>query len=274
MAIQFVGGATAGSAGALFGNTTLALNSGLTGGSRSSVQEGDLVVAALASAAVSNVTLSITTGYTLAGDELYSNGSSFDTNLRVAYKFMGATPDSTVTFGPSGSSSGGKAAAVFVFSGVDPVTPLDAAVVTATGTGQNYPNPGPITPVTGGAVILCVGAMSEGNGSAGFSNNGQYSAFSYVLGGDDNDIHLGLGVKTDWSGGTFDPAAFTGSGASNQGSWSALAIALRPIVSGGLAKLWNGSGWVAKPVKVWNGSAWVAKPLKRWDGAAWVVPSA
>lgn len=271
MAIRFVGSATAGYAGALSGNTALALNAGLTGGTRSAVQQGDLVIAVLASAATVNATLSITSGYILAGEELYSNGSSFDTNLRVAYKFMGTTPDTSATFGPSGSSTGGKVTAVFVFSGVDPATPLDAAVVTATGTGQNYPNPGPITPVTGGAVILSVGAMSEGNGSASLVNNGQYSTFSYVSGDDDNDIHLGLGIKTDWAGGIFDPAAFSGSGAENSGSWSALTIALRPAIPSGSVKVWNGSAWFPKPVKVWNSSSWVTKPLKRWNGAAWVT---
>ena len=271
MAIRFVGGATAGYAGAFSGNSALALNAGLTGGTRSSVQQGDLVIAVLASAATVNATLSITSGYTLAGTELYSNGSNFDTNLRVAYKFMGATPDTSTTFGPSGATDSGKVTAVFVFSGVDPVTPLDAAVASATGAGQNYPDPGPITPVTSGAVILCIGAMSEGNGSAGLSNNGQYSTFSYVSGDDDNDIHLGLGIKMDWVGGAFDPAAFSGSGAENSGSWSALTIALRPAIPSGSVKVWTGSAWVAKPVKVWNGSTWVTKPLKRWNGVAWVT---
>lgn len=274
MAIQFVGGAAAGYAGSSLANTSLSLGGGLTGGIRSSVQQGDLVVAVLASAATSNVTLSITPGFTQAGAKQYSNGSSYDTNLLVAYKFMGATPDASVTFGPSGAVASGKATAVYVFSGVDPTTPLDAAVVGATGTGVGYPNPGPITPVTSGAFILGIGAMSEGNGSAGFSNNGQYSTFTYISGDDDNDIHLGVGVKADWAAGAFDPAAFAGSGADNRGSWTALTLALRPIITGGLMKVWNGSGWVAKPVKVWNGEAWVTKPVKRWNGEAWVLSRA
>lgn len=37
-----------------------------------------------------------------------------------------------------------------------------------------------------------------------------------------------------------------------------------------LAKVWNGTAWVVKPVKYWNGSAWVTKPVKRWSGSAWV----
>lgn len=39
----------------------------------------------------------------------------------------------------------------------------------------------------------------------------------------------------------------------------------------GYIKVWDGSGWVLKPVKVWNGSGWVIKPVKFWDGAAWTA---
>ena len=42
-----------------------------------------------------------------------------------------------------------------------------------------------------------------------------------------------------------------------------------PGVAGGRPKVWNGSAWVAKPVKVWNGSVWVEKPMKVWNGSAW-----
>lgn len=33
--------------------------------------------------------------------------------------------------------------------------------------------------------------------------------------------------------------------------------------------VWNGSAWVAKPLKVWNGTAWVQKPVKQWNGSTW-----
>lgn len=42
------------------------------------------------------------------------------------------------------------------------------------------------------------------------------------------------------------------------------------VASGGLANVWTGSAWQAKPVKYWNGSSWTTKPLKRWNGGAWV----
>ena len=42
------------------------------------------------------------------------------------------------------------------------------------------------------------------------------------------------------------------------------------VVSSGLANVWTGAAWTAKPVKYWNGSSWTTKPLKRWNGSAWV----
>lgn len=36
-----------------------------------------------------------------------------------------------------------------------------------------------------------------------------------------------------------------------------------------ILRTWNGSAWVATPMKIWNGSAWVAAALKRWDGSVW-----
>ncbi|AZM47809.1 hypothetical protein DMB38_20255 [Streptomyces sp. WAC 06738] len=36
-----------------------------------------------------------------------------------------------------------------------------------------------------------------------------------------------------------------------------------------IVKVWDGSGWVQKPLKVWSGSAWVAKPVKAWSETAW-----
>jgi hypothetical protein len=44
-----------------------------------------------------------------------------------------------------------------------------------------------------------------------------------------------------------------------------------PPPTGGMLKVWDGTGWVEKPVKVWDGSAWVEKPVKRWDGTEWVL---
>lgn len=228
--IKFVGYAKAGKAGAFSGTTTLALNSGLAGGTRSSVQQGDFVLAVMSSAATSDVTLSITDGttnYNLIATELRVNGTTYDVNLRAAYKFMGVTPDASTTFGPSGSSTAGAATAVLVFEGINSTTPLDVTATTATGIGSGYPNPAAISPITSGCYLVGIGSFTEGTGSASLTNNGQYDQFFYQEGGDDDDSHLGIGYRSNLSIGSFDPAVFTGTGSNSNGSWGAITIALR-----------------------------------------------
>lgn len=57
--------------------------------------------------------------------------------------------------------------------------------------------------------------------------------------------------------------------------WAAATLAIRPGGGGGgpsttgQMKVWNGGGWMAKPIKVWNGSSWVTKPAKTWNGSSW-----
>ncbi len=276
MAIQFVGGAITTKVGASSGTSTLAINSGLTGGIASGVSSGDFVLAVFGTGSTANRTLSITDGttdYTLAGSQLYSNASGRDTNLRVAYKRV--TSDTSITFGPTGDAADAGAMAAYVFRGVDPTTPLDVTVTTATGTGAASPNPPAITPATAGAFIVCIGAAGHSAGTETFSTSGLVD-FLTAGQNDTNDVTLGIGHKDDWSSGAYDQAAFSGPFGFTE-SWAAMTIALRPDPappsSGGKIKVWDGSAWVAKPVKVWNGSAWVEKPLKRWNGSAWVTTS-
>lgn len=77
-------------------------------------------------------------------------------------------------------------------------------------------------------------------------------------------------VGSPWNG--------TGTGPRSDGSMSsgpmvlgALGFTNRStfVPSAGLAKVWNGSAWVAKPAKYWNGSVWTQKPAKHWNGSAW-----
>lgn len=234
MAIQFVGAATDGKLGATSGTSTIALNSGLTGGIASSVSEGDLVIAVFGTGSTANRTLSITDGanaYTLIASELYSN-DNVDANLRVAYKFMGSTPDTNTTFGPTGNASDAGAMAVYVFRGVDQTTPLDVAAVTATGINGVYADPPSITPSTAGSFIVCVGAGAHFAGTQTYSSS-DLTDFISVGGPDDNnDATIGIGHKDDWTSGAFDAAAFTFSSGSNINlSWAAITIALRPTVT-------------------------------------------
>lgn len=227
--IQFVGGATASKAGAASGTSTIALNSGLTGGIASSASSGDLVIAVFATGSNADRTLSITDGtnpYTLIGSELYSNGTTSDTNLRVAYKFI--TSDTSVTFDATGNVDDAGAMAVYVFRNVDTTTPLDVTVTTATATGSTKANPPSITPTTAGAFIVCIGAAGHQDGTITFTSS-DLTDFLTVGSNDLYDASLGIGHIDNWTSGPFDAAAFGNSAVGDAiSSWAALSLALRP----------------------------------------------
>lgn len=231
MAIQFVGGNTAGKVGATSGNTTIALNSGLTGGIAAAVSAGDLVIAVFGTGSVGDRTLAITDGtnpYSLINSELFAD-DTFDTNLRVAYKFMGGTPDTATTFGPTGNAADAGAMAVYVFRGVDSSTPLDVAAVPATGINTSRPNPAGITPTTAGAFGVFVGATGHNGGIDTFTS-GDLTDFLTVAGGNDtNDVTIGIGHIDNWTSGEINPAAFGHSQVdSTSYAWAAMSIVLRP----------------------------------------------
>jgi hypothetical protein len=217
--IQFVGGAVATKTN---GSSTVALNSGLSGGIASSVSAGDLVIAAYSGASNNDETLAINDGstdYTLFGTELYQN-DVYDANLRVAYKFVSG--DTSTTFAGVAGAVG-----VYVFRGVD-ATPIDVAVTTATGGNSVYPDPPSITPITAGAFIVCVGAASHHRGSQTFTS-GDLTDFLTAGVDDFPDATLGIGHIDNWTSGAFDAAAFGFTGTtSNDHSWAAMSIALRP----------------------------------------------
>jgi len=229
-AITYVGGQVGSSAG-VNGNTTVTFS--LTGGSNSTPQAGDLVVISYSNGDTTDKTLTITNAssvaYTYAGGaDLYQNGSSFDSNFVVGYRFMPATPETSALIA-GGDTSGGLAWTVHVFRNVDPNTPLDVAAVTAGNTGTHLANPGAITPTTSGAWIYVAGA--------GATNTGANYAAAYLTdfrtasGADTQDGDVGAGYVT-WSSGQYDPAAFTGGGTDSSGdSWNAVTMALRPYVA-------------------------------------------
>jgi hypothetical protein len=241
MAIEFVGGNTAGKLGATSGDTTIALNASLTGGIASAVSAGDLVIAAFSTGSAADRTLAITDGtnaYTLIGSELYVNDTE-DVNLRVAYKFMGATPDAATTFGPTGNAADAGAMAVYVFRGVDPGAAISGLLISASGGDSLLANPPAITPTIAGTYIVCVGAAAlEGVGT--FSSS-DLTDFRSQAGSDDtNDTTLGIGHKPDWTVGEFNPAAWTHGVTDNAAySWAAMSILLPPEVPFGPPLLGN-----------------------------------
>jgi hypothetical protein len=224
--IEYVGGYTFAPLSGNSNNLTVTFGGNLTGGLDSSASEGDMVIAYWATGGIADRTLAIN-GYTNIAD-LYSD-DTYDTNLVVAYKFMGATPDTTLQLLNGtvvGSENGGLV--VHVFRGVDTSSPFDATSTTATGTNTVLCDPPAITPTTAGTVIVSGGAGGHIAGVHTFSSS-DLTSFLSKGGQDDIDGTTGAGYYK-WSSGTFNPAAFTFSGTdSTNYSWAAVTMALRPL---------------------------------------------
>lgn len=227
MAISYVGGRTQIAAGVASGTFNVALT-GLTGGLAAQPAAGDLVLIGYGSGKTADQVIAIA-GYGEVA-ELYANGSGADANLEVAYKFMGAVPDTVAAVPNSGSTADAVAVSVRVYRGVDPNNPFDVLRVLATGTGSTSPNPGAITPATAGAVLVGFGAGAIAGTGAAFAS-ADLVGFHSANSPDTNDIAIGAGHKLDWSAGAFDAAAWTGGLAGAGNSWSAAILALRPLTT-------------------------------------------
>jgi hypothetical protein len=231
--IQFVGGKLGQDTGANDRVLDMTLSSGLTGGIRSAAAEDDLVIAIMATASTADRTFTIRdpsgVDYTLFGSEYYVVGGTYDTNLRIGYKFMGSSVDAYVRTGASTNLADAKATALYVFSGVDKTTPLDVAVVTSSATNGHLVNPPAITPASQGAFIVFVGAGAHAGGEHTYSASGLTNFMSIGGLNDTNDVQLGVGHYPNWTSGAVDPVAWTSTNSSTSShSYACAAIALRP----------------------------------------------
>jgi len=201
----------------------------LTGGIASSPAAGDLVIIYFGTASTADRNLVVGSSY-VEVTELYSS-DTFDTNLVVARKFMGATPDTSITL-TGGTLSVDDAGAVVaqVWRGVDPVTPFDVTQTTATGQNSVLCDPPAITPVTPGAVIVSGGAGAHNQSSiiTGVYSSPDLTGFRTAGQNDTNDVVIGVGYHA-WTSGAFDPAQFAFLlSDSTSFSWAAVTLALRP----------------------------------------------
>jgi hypothetical protein len=277
MAIQFVGGKTVAKAATANATASIDLTTGLTGGSRSGVAAGDLVIIVSASSCIALMTMTIKDSSAVSYNLLTGNqglglmyvNDTTDACVLVGYKIMGTTPDSTATFTQSLGSGDGGFALVYVFSGVHGTTPMDVATTSTFITGTGNVDPTAITPVTSGAVVVSLGAVGHVLGAVNHSIPDLTSTLVNSV-NSTRDCSAGIGYIT-WTSGALDPAAWTLTGSSTAMGYVAMSMALRPAPGGGNIKVWNGSAWTAKPVKFWNGSAWITKPMKRWNGSAWIT---
>lgn len=223
-------------------NTDLTVNlTGLTGGIATAPATGDLVLVCFGVSAAAGVvnTTPFQDGWTTQTfypNPFLDNGNNFifaddtyDANIAVGYRRMGATPDTTVTF-QSGTNSANNAGAVYisVWRGVNSTTPLDVTPIVARAqTNTVIVDANAITPTAAGSVIVVCGVGAHIAGTQTYSSS-DLTDFRTVGSNDTNDVTIGGGYK-DWVGGAFNPAAFTYSGTSaNTNSCVSVAIALRP----------------------------------------------
>jgi hypothetical protein len=184
--------------------TSLVLPSGL--------QQNDLVVYAFSNDGTPS---SAPSGWTNG-----QNGSSNSVGYRWGYKFMGATPDTTIAV-----SNSNDAAITFAFRNVNTTTPLDVTVPSIATATSGMPNPPSITTSTDKSMIVALGFLDDDE-----LNNTVVAQSGYTIinsaSGDETTVMASYKVKTP--AGADDPAAFTNTGTAGTDSWVGATLALRP----------------------------------------------
>ena len=235
MAIEYVGGKAGAIAGSTATNTDISLSTGLAGGLAAGVSTGDLVIATYVIGTAGTRTPSIVDPSAVAYIAPWgqSTGSdNFDAMLRMGYKFMPATPDAIVRFGPTGATADGGAYAIQVWRGVSLTQPMDLSArgVNAQGGNTARPNPASVQPLSSGAIVVAGVGGAAADMSVAF-------AFTTV----DNLIQATQAATNDaraammsraWSGsGAVDIAVATAGSNTTSDSWASTVIALRPAGS-------------------------------------------
>lgn len=230
MAIQFVGYATGGSLDTTAYSISL---TSLTGGIGSAPIAGDVVV--LVNTTVNGSTdtdLTTSSGYTELAD--LNQIETWYVGMYVGYKVMGATPDTSITgITAANDTNGGSGGIAYVLRGVDPVTPIDVAIVTAQGANSYIPNAPSITPVTAGALVIAMGGSSGIAFGRSLTHPAGYSNGAHKISDTTAADSMTIMASKVWAGGAEDPAAFGVTIAdpatySADLGWCAATLALRP----------------------------------------------
>lgn len=171
----------------------------------------------------------VTAGYTEVAD-LFSD-DTFDANLAVFYKFMGATPDTTAVCDGIGGTDAATAMVALVFRGVDTGTPFDVTSTTATGLNTFSPDPPSIDHGNPAGVWTVIAGASAHNlaGGGTYTFPTGYTTNAIDRGHDDtSDITVGMGYR-ETPADPENPAVMTHSGTdSTSFAWAAVTMALRP----------------------------------------------
>lgn len=244
MALQYVG-STSGTGTS--NGYTVSLSGTLTGGIASSPAAGDIVVVASAfgntASSAPNITGNNSGAYQTLGAAVHQN-DTWDTEFRAFYQVMGSTPDTSLTVTRTTNTAYGGATVVHVWRGQSTTVPIDALGTPASGGNSSRGNPPAVTPTTTGAVVIAMGAGTQGTtGSAFTVPTPMTNAMSVKADGSTSDIGVWIASDT-WTSGAYDPPAWTGGTTSTSSSWVAQTIALAPepdTATGDLAASESGS---------------------------------
>lgn len=227
--VEYVGSTRNGAANGSDVTLNLSLISGLS--------EGDIVILAYTIGDNDNLNFSMAissgTGWTLEED-LFSN-DTYDSNLGVFWKIMGATPDTSVTVSGLGGSDSSTAAVAMAFRGVDQTTPFDVSPTTSTGLNSGNPNPPSISHNGAeGMAVVAIGASAHAAGSINLTPPTNYDTSPYYSSWYANDTSdCSIGVACNFSpSNPEDPGVFTLQASdSTSYAWTAVTIALRPVAA-------------------------------------------
>ena len=211
-----------GSNGATDGTQTFQIDA-LSGGYWSAAAHGDVVVVASACYTDGAKPTISTAGYTTIAD--LSQGY---VRLIVAYKAMGATPDTQVTV----ANTDRETTRAWVFRGVNVSTPIDATTTTATYS-SGAPDGPSITTVTGSAIVLTIcAALAQGAVPIAPTNPARMvalgsSSSDWSVGALDNrKLHVDASYIAQGVAGSYNPAEWTPN--SSIGESCTATVALRP----------------------------------------------
>lgn len=232
MAISYVGSLNTGGNGG-----TLSINF-----SSLNPQAGDIVILSIGARlrAPSQNFIINTSGYTtVCPNPIYSD-LTFDMGHTVAYKIMGATPDTSVSVTSQNASTSEQFAfIVYILRGVDTSNPIDVTSTYAQGTYAVVNNPS-ITPVTSGAVVLITGVVLGDNTGISFTAPSGYGNKVECSHACSSGYKANLCIATkNWSSGAEDPASWTPSDNESTMCWAGVTMALRPSVNLANLKSYN-----------------------------------
>jgi hypothetical protein len=160
-------------------------------------------------------------GVTTAGYTQISGPCGSSPGFLVYWKWMGATPDTTVSF--TTDSLNDSFVAIQCWRGVDTTTALDATIAGASGI-SGMPDPPSYTTVTNDALRIITGHLDDDLPTSIAAPTGYTNLVTL---GVNTKATTMMASKISATAGAEDPAAFTG-GTPNSDDWQAYHFALRP----------------------------------------------